>query len=288
MSTQIRRVTRARPPAGPTRLRAAGRFAEALAFAWTASAHRQELVTGAIADVSNVLPIGSPFGLAAQCATGQRNVEWAGQFVTTSNGVGTGDFTILVVANPSASGTVGHMFAQKNDAAGSPFAQMALLSNADSTASASSGSVSFFTFNGSPYGASAAGAIDGDYHVWVGVRNGAFLAIYKDGVLLAFVSGAAVNINQANRFMAVGSRGNGTTEAFGRDVLTAAAWNRALSSDEIAALGSIPSTAQIFGYRRKLWAVSAGVSTYTLSAPTYVPGSITSTGLTARVTVTAA
>lgn len=35
--------------------------------------------------------------------------------------------------------------------------------------------------------------------------------------------------------------------------------------------------------------VSAGGSTtYTLSAPTYVPGSITSTGLTARVTVTAA
>lgn len=33
---------------------------------------------------------------------------------------------------------------------------------------------------------------------------------------------------------------------------------------------------------------SGGATTYTLSAPTYVPGSITSTGLTARVTVTAA
>lgn len=34
--------------------------------------------------------------------------------------------------------------------------------------------------------------------------------------------------------------------------------------------------------------VSAGASTYTLGTPTYVPGSITSTGMTARVTVTAA
>jgi len=288
VSTTIRRSTRARPPSGPVRLRAAGPFYHGLAFAWTAAAHRQELVTGAIADVSNVEPIGSPFGLAARCATGQRNVEWAGQFVTTSNGVGTGDFTILVVANPSASGTVGHMLAQKNDAAGSPFAQMALLANASSTGAASSGSVCFFTFNGASYGVAAAGVIDGDYHVWIGVRRLTTFEIYKDGVILNAGPGVAININQANRFMAVGSRGNGTTEAFGQDVLTAAAWNRALSADEIAALGTIPATAQIFGYRRRLWAVSAGVSTYTLSAPTYVPGSITSTGLTARVTVTAA
>ena len=34
--------------------------------------------------------------------------------------------------------------------------------------------------------------------------------------------------------------------------------------------------------------VAAGGATYTLSAPTYAPGSITSTGMTARVTVTAA
>lgn len=40
---------------------------------------------------------------------------------------------------------------------------------------------------------------------------------------------------------------------------------------------------------RRIWVpVSAGATTYTLSASTYVPGSITSTGLTARVTVTAA
>lgn len=40
---------------------------------------------------------------------------------------------------------------------------------------------------------------------------------------------------------------------------------------------------------RRIWVpVAAGGATYTLSAPTYAPGSITSTGMTARVTVTAA
>lgn len=45
---------------------------------------------------------------------------------------------------------------------------------------------------------------------------------------------------------------------------------------------------QLFEPRRIPVPVSAGGATYTLSAPTYAPGSITSTGMTARVTVTAA
>lgn len=44
----------------------------------------------------------------------------------------------------------------------------------------------------------------------------------------------------------------------------------------------------MFAPRRIPVPVSAAASTYTLGTPTYVPGSITSTGLTARVTVTAA
>ena len=44
----------------------------------------------------------------------------------------------------------------------------------------------------------------------------------------------------------------------------------------------------LFEPRRIPVPVSAGGATYTLSAPTYAPGSIASTGMTARVTVTAA
>ena len=65
------------------------------------------------------------------------------------------------------------------------------------------------------------------------------------------------------------------------------AWNRATTAQEAQQLFSDPYA--LFEPRRIWVPVSAGGSTtYTLSAPTYVPGSITSTGLTARVTVTAA
>lgn len=66
--------------------------------------------------------------------------------------------------------------------------------------------------------------------------------------------------------------------------------NRRMTAAEVQARFSTVDEAmrQLRVRRRRYWAVSAGASTYTLSAPTYVPGSITSTGLTARVTVTAA
>ena len=62
--------------------------------------------------------------------------------------------------------------------------------------------------------------------------------------------------------------------------------NRPLSPAERAEIRANPW--QLFEPRRIFVPVSGGVSTYTLSAPTYVPGSLTATGLTARVTVTAA
>jgi hypothetical protein len=63
-------------------------------------------------------------------------------------------------------------------------------------------------------------------------------------------------------------------------------WGRVLSDDEIAQISANPW--QLFEPRRIPVPVAAGASTYTLGTPTYVPGSITSTGMTARVTVTAA
>lgn len=64
-------------------------------------------------------------------------------------------------------------------------------------------------------------------------------------------------------------------------------WNRVLTADEV--LQNYYAPWAVFRPRRIWVPVSAGgATTYTLSAPTYVPGSITSTGLTARVTVTAA
>lgn len=204
-----------------------------LAFAWSGAALR-EMVRDEIPGIAAVELVPGPHGLVAACATGRRNIEWQRQFITTSDGVGTGDFTLLVVANPSAGSTVGHMLAQKNDAGGAPFAQTALLANSDAAAVASSGSVAFFTYATIDSGVAAAGLADGEYHVFVGRRQSTNHSIWRDGTQAATTSLAVRTISQADRWMAVGSRGNGTAEAFGQQILLALGWNRALSDEEIS------------------------------------------------------
>lgn len=65
-----------------------------------------------------------------------------------------------------------------------------------------------------------------------------------------------------------------------------ATFDIALTDAECISLATNPW--QLFEPRRILIPVTAAASTYTLSAPTYTPGSITASGVQARVTVTAA
>jgi Concanavalin A-like lectin/glucanases superfamily len=178
------------------------------------------------------------------CSTGQVNVEWPSfQPIVTSNGVGTGDFTVIAYANPAATGTdTEHILVQKNDAGGSPFAQMLLGSQATSTNGYANGSFAFYTFNGSAVGIAASGVCDGNYHVWMGVRQGASHTLYKDGVAIASGSFTALNILQGSpaRYLALGSRGNGSTQSYPRQIAMAAGFNRALSAMEILSISRSP------------------------------------------------
>jgi len=243
---------------------------DALRFLWSGASFRQDLITGRSATHGAATQTIVQQGRAANCSASQQNVEWSQQFLTTSDGAGGGEFTMLVVANPeSGGGAVEHMLAQKNDAAGSPFAQALIGANAASNASYSAGSACFFTFNaGTAAAAAAAGVVDGEMHVWVGVRRLTTTAgissheLWRDGVLLASSSASTRGITQsATRWMAVGSRGNGTTEAFRRQAVYAAGWDRALTQVELLAFRSPNHChALLFAPRRIFVPVSAAPS----------------------------
>lgn len=231
-----------------------------LAFAWFGSNPKYEVVTGSRVTTDNTTKVATAKGIGTLSAIGQVNTEWAKQFITTSNGAGTGDFTLVALANPSSGSTPQHIFAQKNDAGGSPFAQCALIANAGNNGLGSSGNFSFLTYNTVSSGVASAGgtAVDGNWHLWAAVRRGTSHELYRDGILIASSSLTVRSISQASRYTAIGSRGNGTTEGYSRNVSMAAGFNRALLPSEIATISANPW--QVFApVQRSIWEpVAAG------------------------------
>lgn len=212
-----------------------------LAFAWTGVQLDRELTTGATATTNNASSVIGKHGRASHSSVSQINTEWNNQFITTSSSDGLGDFTMVVLANPAASNdNIEHIFCQKNDAAGAPYSQCLLAANSTFGASALSGSFAFFTYANTFSAVAAEGAVDGDWHVFIGVRRGTSHELYRDGALVASAGLTVKNISQASRYTAIGSRGNGTTESYARDVACAYGFDRALSVSEIKSISENP------------------------------------------------
>ena len=257
-------------PQGNARIDWGNPTSRSLAFAWDAASKSMELTAGLSAGLDQTSSAVNKNGLAAQCSSGQKNIEWNKQFITTSDGTGGGDFTMLVVADPAATGagSAEHVFDQKNDAAGAPYAQVGLLAHSGARGAYTSGAFSFFTYRSTDSEVSAAGACDGLEHVWIGVRRAGTLYLYKDGVLLASGAGfnGSLNISQASRYTAVGSAGNATAGAYRNKASMARAWNRALSAAEIAEQTSL-ARFSLYQPQARIWVpVAAGGDTYTLTA----------------------
>ena len=193
------------------------------------------------ASINQAKKLGNKIGSVFQCATGQQNVEWANyQPILTNNGAGTGDFTMMVYANPAAGGgATQSLFAQKNDAAGAPYAQTGIYANAVSGGSYGSGSLEFLIYNGGPTYADLPGVIDGNWHLFAAVRKGITLTLYSDATSTSS-SLSALSISQAGRYLAIGSQGNTTVSASSAQIGYAYAWNRALSAAEIAGISANP------------------------------------------------
>jgi len=244
--TLILNQRRTRQPQYPVGIDWGNPLTRGLAVAWTASNPIIELVTNTKASTNNALSQPARRGIASKCSLGQTNVEFASKDrITTSNGVGTGSFTLLAFCDPVNSGVVEHVFCQKNDAGGSPFAQATLVANSSAGGGATTGSFEFFCYNASigSLQVSAFTPLDGKYHMFVGRRNGSEMTLWVDGLLVATTSvGGTMAITQSGvpRYLAIGSRGNGTTESYTQSVVTAQAWNRALSAAEIASISENP------------------------------------------------
>lgn len=215
-----------------------------LCFAWHAGANKIEQVSRKKCSTDNTSLSISLVGRAITCSASQVNLEWSSQFCTTSDGAGTGDFTFIILANPAASGSgaVEHALAQKNDAGGTPFAQAFIGFHANEDAAYSSGGAVFFTYNGTDTATYTAAACDGAWHLWAGVRLGTVHALYRDGVVLSTNTSTVRAITQASpsRYVAIGSRGNGTTESYRNSAAMAAMFNRALSTQELISLTRNP------------------------------------------------
>jgi len=166
--------------------------------------------------------------------------EWTLSPCVTSNGVGTGDFTFFAYANPIAESTARNLVSQKNDALGSPFQQASLIINAQYSQTALNGRLALGVYNTSARGAHAilGGLLDGQPHLFVGLRRGNNHELYFDGNLLSneAASNVATGISRTGQFFAVGSPGGATSNAYNRTIQFAGAYNRALSPAEIALL----------------------------------------------------
>jgi hypothetical protein len=227
-------------PQYPAPIEKGNDLARALAFLWNAANPSFESVTGAPVTTNNATTAISNRGKVLKSSAGQVNTEWARQFITTSDGVGTGDFTFATLANPSAagSGAVEHLFAQKNDAGGAPYCQTGLLAHYFGGGYGSGGIV-FLTYGSAPVECVTTGVMDGGYHMWVCRRVGTSYRLFKDGVSIASTTATAINILQSpTRYTAIGSRGNGTTESYRDSTVMAASWNRALTDNEVVQLTS--------------------------------------------------
>jgi len=258
-------------------------------FLWSAANPNVEAITGRLVTTNNTTGVVDQYGRSVRSSTGQTNLEWNSEFFKTSDGAGTGDFSALIVANPAASGSgaVQHIFSHKNDAGGSPFGQFVFAAHMNPSSGAyASGNATFFTYSSTSVGVASAGATDGEMHVWGIRRRGNDHYLFKDGIQLATTNNFARDVVQTTtRYTAIGSRGNGTTEGYDRDVAFVQGWDRALTDAEILERSrSILSVYRAFASQTIWVPVSAGGGGGTTISAT--PGNAVADGTTASLTRT--
>lgn len=160
--------------------------------------------------------------------------------VTTSDGAGTGDFTVLMLANPRAEARIASSLKQRLHSGN--FNQAGLDFNTDANGTVSSGSFAFTTYNTAWSNVAVAGAVDGNWHLFGGVRRNGVMAAWRDGVLRATTSPTLRNVYSATADTCIGGVGHDAQFGMfaGDTVALAAAWNRALSDAEMRLLARDP------------------------------------------------
>lgn len=158
----------------------------------------------------------------------------------TSNGAGTGDFTLLGLAAPRAQASFRVIIGLTGGGGGT---QCYLMPNGDNT----SGVFRLWTYDGTLTTldtTSTGGLINGNPHCWIGTRAGPLHTIYGDGQVLAGPSSLTardVITGDGTDVMRVGGRhGEQLDAAFEDPIFMVAGWNRALTDAEARFLSRYP------------------------------------------------
>ena len=184
---------------------------------------------------------GTPYGLGVGISGASDVLEQANfEPITTSDGAGTGDLTMIVLANPGAEARISMGLSQGNSANNTTL--FLGFNTANSLATATSGAFCFTTRQGaSTTGASIASVVDGNYHLFGGRRRGTNVDCFADN-LVATASGTIQDITPGTGGIAIGHRAERATDriATTTSIVLAAAWNRALTDAEMRLLADDP------------------------------------------------
>jgi hypothetical protein len=153
--------------------------------------------------VANSLQVNSA-GIGAKCSSNTRSYYAAGwNPFTTSDGAGTGDFTVIILSSPQSGTTnTGPIVHLRNDVGTSYFESFLARTNRYHTngdtsgaSTLSAGDIWLGTFSSQPghgaWGIRDAGALNGQPHCWVFKREGTTVALWRDGRFIGRATGAA-------------------------------------------------------------------------------------------------
>lgn len=161
--------------------------------------------------------------------------------ITTSDGAGGGDFTILAYANPSAGASINCLVDQRKGAASNE--QIGLFANSSKSLVITSGVMALVTAStaGVTQGCqSVAGMVDGLPHVWEGRRLGTAHSIWRDGVDVTNTSDVSANVVwSVNQSFEIGAAAALVSATFGANcsVCVALGYNNALSDSASVSIG---------------------------------------------------
>ena len=200
--------------------------------------------------------------------------------LTTSDGAGTGDFTIIVHAAPTSSTTRQMPIAVANS--GGSGGESYLIFNANSGLAPSAGNWTFTSFPTST-GLNTSG-VDGAVHSFGVRRRGSLLELFYDGALVASSTyTGALNPSSGAFDCIAGYSGSGYGHV--DPLYQVGGWNRAFTDAEM-----LEARDQNWAFAPRVIrvpvAAAGGATLPTLSNATFVPGSVTATSFRPRVTAT--
>lgn len=238
----LTRSTRLIQPTGPVEIDYTNPLVGGHSFLWSAAHDVRKSLLGSqrlATVVGGYAP--STDGKSWKAASGKPVAFPPGEhFISTSDGVGTGDFTIWVIANPESSATLRDMVGQSSTASG-PNSGCILI-----RANATAGSVTFYCGAGISAGTfdsvAASGQANGRVRLFLARRLGTELSLWVDGAKVASSSYTIRNIlgAQTQTAVSVGCNPYSTSATSIHNNIMAGGANRALSDDEIASLSANP------------------------------------------------